>query len=273
MGVNKNNNYYFSENFKALFSGATAGIIGYTTTLPLDYIKQNLQTNKKIADISRDVRNHGTKILFRGGFIGLTSIAPQMAIKYFSFHQFNNLLDNKTYYKPVAAFGAGLVDGAFLGPVLALQSFKQMTLQNKFCYKTTLRKNIGSLMIPMALRNAIYTSTVLGGYFVIKDNYYSDKKNNFLNNFLLSSILNIPATIFCSPFDVLRAKHNYNLLHHQKEHVDLDIVFRDILKKEGLRGFFRGYFSMYLNFALRFPLTFSLQFEILKLFEYYNKYY
>lgn len=260
MEINNKFNYIFSDNFRALFSGASAGAIGYTVTLPFDYIKQNLQTNKKICDISSNIRNHGTKILFRGGLIGLTSIAPQMAIKYYSFNNFNNYFDNKTYYKPIAAFGAGLIDGAFLGPILALQSFKQMTIQNKFCYKTTVKKNLGSLMIPMALRNGIYTSTVLGGYFIIKDKYYDNNKNNFFNNFLLTSMLNVPATIFCSPFDVLRARHNYNLLLNQKEHVDLDIVFRDILKKDGLRGFFKGYISMYVNFALRFPLTFSLQF-------------
>jgi len=251
-----------SENAKALISGASAGAIGFTTTLPIDYVKQHLQTNKTMSQIYKDVQSNGTKILFRGGLIGLSSIAPQMAIKYFAFHNFNSLMDDALHLKPVAAFGAGLVDGAFLGPILAMQAFRQMNLKNdKIDYATLMRKNFGPLMVPMALRNATYTSGILGGYFIVKNITHGNEKPNFLENFLIGSALNIPATLICSPFDVIRAKHTHQILHNSNN--SLREVVKNIWKNDGIKGFYKAYPSLYLNFAIRFPLTLALQFHIL----------
>jgi len=253
-----------SDNAKSLISGASAGAIGFSTTLPIDYIKQHLQTNKTMPQIYKDIQTNGAKILFRGGLIGLTSIAPQMAIKFFAFHNFNNLMDNTLYTKPIAAFGAGLVDGAFLGPILAIQAFKQMNVENKRVdYRGIVCKNFGALMVPMALRNATYTSGILGGYFIAKKIIHGDDETHFGHNFLIGSILNIPATIFCSPFDVIRAKHTQSLLSGKS--IGLASIVRDIAAKEGWKGFYKAYPSLYINFAIRFPLTLALQFEIAKL--------
>jgi hypothetical protein len=82
-----------------------------------------------------------------GGLIGITTITPQMAIKYLGFQQFNQIFDNKMG----SAFCAVLVDGAFLGPILAMQSFKQINHQMKI--KTDwdiVRKNYGRLMVPIS---------------------------------------------------------------------------------------------------------------------------
>lgn len=262
-----------SDNAKALFSGATAGAIGFTTTLPIDYVKQHLQTNRTLSQIYSDIQKNGSRILFRGGLIGLSSIAPQMAIKYFAFHNFNSLMDDALHLKPLAAFGAGLIDGAFLGPILAMQAFKQMNLKNnRIDYKNIVIKNFGPLMVPMALRNATYTSGILGGYFIVKNFTHGKEKASFLDNFLIGSFLNIPATIFCSPFDVIRAKHTHHLLTYYnnepfnvRNKMSLKEIVRDILERDGVRGFYRAYPSLYLNFAIRFPLTLALQFEILHL--------
>jgi hypothetical protein len=183
---------------------------------------------------------------------------PQMAIKYLGFQQFNQVFDNKMG----SAFCAGLVDGAFLGPILAMQSFKQMNHQMKINTEWDIvRKNYSSLMVPMALRNGVYTSIVLGGYFTVKP-----KETTFLQNFAIASALNIPGTALCSPFDVIRAKYTSQLLQNNNlSGGGLLRLTRTIYEKEGVKGFYRGYSSLFVNFALRFPITFALQFEILKL--------
>lgn len=262
-----------NENLKALFSGAAAGAIGFTSTLPIDYIKQHLQTNKTMTQIYKDIQLNGSKTLFRGGLIGLSSIAPQMAIKYFAFHNFNSLMDDALHLKPLAAFGAGLVDGAFLGPILAMQAFKQMNLNNKnIDYKRIALKNFGPLMVPMALRNATYTSGILGGYFVVKHFTHGNEKPSFLENFLIGSSLNIPATIFCSPFDILRAKHTHHILTYYcnepfnpLKQKTLREIAKEIWSQNGIKGFYQAYPSLYLNFAIRFPLTLALQLYFLHL--------
>ena len=247
--------YNFSDNSKAIISGSVAGAFGFCSTLPLDYIKQHMQNNKSFISI---IKNTTYKSYFNGGFIGLTTIMPQMAIKYFCFHNFNKIFNNKQ----LSAFSAGLVDGAFLGPILAVQAFKQMESKKIINYKNIIKNNYISLMIPMSLRNGIYTCSVLGGYFYIKDNFIK-KDTNFIQNFFIASILNIPGTILSSPFDVIRAKHTYNLVNNNNS--SLLNIAKSIYKNDKIKGFYRGYPSLFINFATRFPLTFALQFEILKL--------
>jgi hypothetical protein len=139
----------------------------------------------------------------------------------------------------------------FLGPILALQSFKQMNHQIKTEWDIV-RRNFGRLMVPMALRNGVY--------FTVKP-----KETSFLQNFGIASALNIPGTALCSPFDVIRAKYTNQLLQHNNNGGGLLKLTRVIYEKEGLKGFYRGYSSLFVNFTLRFPITFALQFEILKL--------
>ena len=123
------------------------------------------------------------------------------------------------------------------------------------------RRNYGQLMVPMALRNGVYTSIVLGGYFTVKP-----KETTFLQNFAIASVLNIPGTALCSPFDVIRAKYTSQLLQQNNPGGGgLLRLTQSIYEKEGLKGFYRGYTSLFVNFALRFPITLALQFEILKL--------
>lgn len=245
------------EHTKAIISGSFAGAFGYTLTLPLDYVKQHMQNNVSFSSI---LKNTSLRNYMSGGLIGVSTITPQMAIKYLAFQQFNQIFDNKMG----SAFCAGVVDGAFLGPILAMQSFKQMNNQMKLKTEWDIvRQNYGRLMVPMALRNGVYTSIVLGGYFTVKP-----KETTFLQNFAIASALNIPGTALCSPFDVIRAKYTNQLLQQNKNPSgsgDLLTLTRTIYEKEGLKGFYRGYSSLYINFALRFPITFALQFEILKL--------
>ena len=254
------NNYFLSENAKAIISGSFAGAFGYCSTLPLDYIKQHMQNNKSFSLI---IQNTKPRCYFNGGLIGLSTIAPQMAIKYFCFNNFNKIFDNKQF----SAFCAGIVDGAFLGPTLAIQSFKQMetSIKNNINYIDIIKKNYVSLMIPMALRNGVYTSSVLGGYFYIKSNFMDNKDTNFIQNFCIASALNIPGTILSSPFDVVRARYTNNLVNYNSNNNNLFNLTKSIYNEGKLKAFYRGYPSLYINFALRFPLTFALQFEILNL--------
>ena len=255
-------NYSLSDNSKAIISGSIAGAIGYCSTLPLDYIKQHMQNNKSFSSI---IQNTKPRYYFNGGLIGLTTIAPQMAIKYCCFHNFNKIFD----HKQLSAFCAGIVDGAFLGPILAIQSFKQMetSIKKNINYIDIIKKNYVSLMIPMALRNGVYTSSVLGGYFYIKNNFMDNKGTNFIQNFCIASALNIPGTILSSPFDVIRARYTNNLINNNnnKNNLSLFNLTKSIYKEGNIKAFYRGYPSLYINFALRFPLTFALQFEISKL--------
>ena len=238
-----------NKTYKSTINGSIAGGLGYIVTLPIDAIKQNIQTGNKI--ISKDFKSY-----FKGGLLGLYCIVPQMAIKFSS----NSYLEHHYKMNPyINGLISGSMDGAFLGPILASQSLQQMN--NKLNYKDSLhimkQKSIGNLFnlcIPMSLRNGVYTSIVFGGYkqMCITPNI----KNTFIQDFYMISLLNIPATILSCPFDVIRAVQTKNLL--ENKNINFLDICKSIYKNNGLLGFFKGYKILYINFAIRFPLTLSI---------------
>lgn len=250
-----------------IIAGSIAGGSGYVGTLPLDFIKQRLQTTSLDLRASKNlimqnVKDNGFKVLFKGGLLGSASIIPQMAIKFST----NDYLTRKTKHvcsplKPFQnGFIAGYIDGSFLGPVLAVQSILQM--ESKKGYKDAfqvLRKTpILSFTFPLAMRNAAYTSVLLGGQKTLERKY----EQSFINNFLMSSVLNIPGVIACSPFDVIRAKQIQYIL--EKKTNNPLLILRDIYTANGIKGFYQGFGSLYVNFAIRFPVTFSIYFLLMK---------
>lgn len=223
-----------------ILTASVAGAIGYVVTLPLDYIKQHLQCSTDKGRIYQDIKS--IKPLFKGGMIGCYSIIPQMAIKF----TVNEALPFKNNY--LNGFIAGYVDGSFLGPILSLQSIGQM--RGNYGYRearSVLRAvPILPLTFPLALRNATYTGIMFGG----------TKTLGWESTLLSASVLNVPAVIVCSPFDVIRANQIQNMVSGKTNHPV--VIAQGIYKREGIKGFYRGVGSLYINFALRFPLTFTI---------------
>jgi len=248
------------EDFKTIACGGLAGAIGFTATLPLDYIKQHIQSGKVFSDIKKKVSRNGIKELFRGGSIGLKVIVPQMAIKYYSFHTLNKILPNPV----ISSFGAGFIDGLFLGPPLMIQALMQTNskLSYNYCKDLVLSKNIIKYCFPMAMRNAFYTSSILGLGSVIKNK--NNIKTTPLNDFIIAMALNPIGVLLCSPWDVIRAKQAYNLAHQNSSNIRT--IVKEIIKREGYRGFYHGGLSLFINFALRFPLTFAINTYLLREF-------
>lgn len=233
--------------WKPIVAGSIAGGVGYVGTMPLDYVKQRLQTDGNIS--LQTVRQNGIKSLFRGGLAGCSSIVPQMTLKF----TVNDYLRRKTSNSAFTnGFLAGYVDGSFLGPLLSLQSMKQM--RNDYTYRDAMKHargtRLASLTLPLAMRNGVYTSVMFGGHSK------ANAESTFFNNFLVGSALNIPATIFASPFDVMRAKQIQRILEQQP--IGMFSIARALYKERGVSAFYQGFGSLYVNFALRFPFTFAL---------------
>jgi hypothetical protein len=280
-----------------ILAGSLAGGIGYLGTLPLDYIKQHLQSSTNMKESTRliqhSIRDNGWRVLFKGGVIGCASIVPQMAIKF----SVNDLLTRKTQNTAFTnGFIAGYIDGSFLGPVLAVQSVMQMESNTKgYGYQQAFRamRHVPLLpfTFPLAMRNAAYTSVLFGGQdYCVKNGWgrkdcsadrqdhqdhqdhqgrqdHQDrqgrkgrKDHTFMRNFLITSVLNIPGVIACSPFDVIRAKQIQSLTKQGSSDASNNplSIARDIYHKGGVRGFYQGFGSLYVNFAIRFPFTFSV---------------
>jgi hypothetical protein len=259
------------SQYKPIITGSIAGAIGYVGTLPLDMIKQHLQSNPDARmvykNISNNVKSEGFRYLFRGGLLGCYSIVPQMAIKFTCNDYLSKNTKNSSFTN---GFISGYVDGSFLGPILSVTSLQQM--KKEFGYRESLRilrsVPILPLTIPLAFRNATYTSVLFGGHKTVinlkkekeEDRERAKEKTTrvatFFNNFVITSFLNVPGVLLCSPFDVIRAHQIDNMINHRPN--GPLYIAKLIFMNNGLKGFYQGIGSLYINFALRFPITFSI---------------
>ena len=113
-----------------LITGSIAGSSVFISTLPLDYIKQWRQSGHTIHDIHNTIKTNSYRVIFRGGLIGSSVIAPQIATKLGALSIWNN--DNPKYENNIIqrkiglGFLAGYVDGVIFGPILAIQAYQQL---------------------------------------------------------------------------------------------------------------------------------------------------
>lgn len=263
-----------------VITGSIAGSSVFVSTLPLDYIKQWRQSNYGFLDIRNTIKTNGYKVLFRGGLIGSSVIAPQIATKLGALSLLNSTISfnkykkqNQVKRKMLLGFLAGYVDGFIFGPVLAIQGYQQFNSKAtiKDSFNVIKQTSIIKYSYPLALRNAFYTMPVFGLVYPLQNILFKRKKDKTLLRhtseiFISASILNIPGTLLCSPFDVIRAQqiklimnsknmnnHTYN--HKYNTHNNTLNIIKHIWNKNGFRGFYSGYASLYINFAMRFPLT------------------
>ena len=222
--------------------GSAAGIASFSLTLPTDFVKQWLQSKHSVKEVRSILQKEGYQVLWRGAGIGNAIIAPQMAIKFGVF----NRLQGQGIPSIPSAFVAGFVDGAFLGPAVAIQAHQQMnthiTLRDSWRHIRT-QYNPITFSWPMAFRNSVYTGLVFGPLAKVEKALFD--KHTPVTTWATAFLLNIPASLACSTFDVWRASQ-----------IDQLAVNKPI-KTLSIRPF-QGFPSLFIAFALRFPLTVAL---------------
>lgn len=255
--------YEKNVNFnQGLVIGSLAGTAGFCSTLPLDFVKQYIQSGHNYKDIVGVVSKGGYKKLFRGVGIGSAVVAPQMAIKFGVCGALGGSVS--------AGFVAGFVDGGVLGIPLAVQAVQQMNTHVGVIggFKKVLGNGFTRYMGPLAMRNACYTTFMLGSVYPVRkvifdnDNERDIGLSKYLFQiFMTSSLLNIGGCLVSSPWDVIRAHQIDNLVGREMTVVDgvrrtkMKEVIHDIINKEGYKGFYRGFGNYLVTFGMRFPLT------------------
>lgn len=259
--------------YRGLGVGSVAGVTAFGATLPMDFVKQYIQSGHTYRDIGSILRKNGIEKLWRGMGIGSAIVAPQMAIKfgvYNGLHRIESVRNNGVVGDLGAGFVAGCVDGAFLGVPLAVQAIQQMNTKIKVGdgFKEVLSIGSCRFMIPLAMRNGSYTMFMLGGVYptrraIFGENSSSIEFSRYLfQTFIASSVLNIGGCILSSPWDVIRA-HQVDKAVKRVGDTTVRGVVRSVMRKEGVGGFYRGFGNYMLTFGMRFPLTVVLA-ELMK---------
>ena len=172
-----------------VITGSIAGSSVFVSTLPLDYIKQWRQSNYSFLDIRNTIKTNGYKVLFRGGMIGSSVIAPQIATKLGALSLLNNTIpfnkdknQNQIKRKMLLGFLAGYVDGFIFGPVLAIQGYQQFNSKAtiKDSFNLIKQPSIIKYCYPLALRNAFYTMPVFGLVYPLQSILFKRRKDKTL---------------------------------------------------------------------------------------------
>lgn len=221
--------------------GALAGSLGFSLTVPLDYLKTYLQSGMSPHIIS-------WRHMYRGFLIGNLSIIPQMAIKFSVNHQ----LTQRYQLSPaLSSFLSGACDGAFLGPLLAIQAYQQLHPDytiTQIIRRLRQQQTIGRLIVPMAGRNAFYSAPVIGLTPALTNYLFPNKNHSWYHYWISATILNVPGCLLCSPWEVARI--NYLSEPHT-------LVLP-------INQWYRGFWSLLLAFGLRFPLTLAIYYTLNK---------
>lgn len=242
-----------------LISGSIAGGIGAFGVLPIDITKTRVQSSTLVTPNPFTIIKHIYKVNgFKGFYAGGTSqvlfVAPEKAIKF----TVNDLVLSKTDSKIFAGMCAGLSQVIVTNPMEILKIQSQMNMsngsnlnsnQNKFtivnAYKQIggfkgLYKGVGIC----ASRDIPFS----GIYFPL----YDLLSKNYTNTYISSLIAGSTAAFACTPMDVIKTRVQYKL------NVSWNQIIKELIEKEGVKGFFKGGLWRALKSGPQFMITQSV---------------
>ena len=235
-----------------LISGSIAGGIGAFGVLPIDITKTRVQSGltkpNPLNIIKQIYSTSGFRGFYAGGISQVLFVAPEKAIKFTT----NDYVLIQTDNKIIAGMCAGLSQVIVTNPMEILKIQSQMNL-NKNVNKFTIidaYKQIGGY-------KGVYKGVGLcasrdipfsGIYFPL----YDLLSRNYTNNYLSSLIAGSIAAFICTPMDVIKTRVQYRLNISPKE------IIKELIEKDGLRGFFKGGVWRALKSGPQFMITQSV---------------
>jgi solute carrier family 25 (mitochondrial aspartate/glutamate transporter), member 12/13 len=234
-----------------LTSGSIAGGIGAFCVLPIDITKTRVQSSiskpKPFEIIKHIYKTNGIKGFYAGGISQILFVSPEKAIKFTT----NDFVLNMTDNKIIAGMSAGLSQIIITNPMEILKIQSQMHIKNNFGQKKlsiiNAYKQIGGFfglykgLGFCALRDIPFS----GIYFPL----YHILSNDICNTYLSSLISGSIAAFSCTPMDIIKTRIQYKLNVSYKE------IIKELIKNEGLAGFFKGSLWRALKSGPQFMIT------------------
>jgi solute carrier family 25 aspartate/glutamate transporter 12/13 len=237
-----------------LLNGSIAGGIGAFCVLPIDITKTHIQSSttkqNPIYIIKQIYKIRGINGFYAGGISQILFVAPEKAIK-FSINDFVlTLTDNKIF----AGMCGGLSQVIITNPMEILKIQSQMNNKtNSYLNKFTIidaYKQIGSIkglykgVVICAMRDIPFS----GIYFPL----YNLLSTKFTNTYVSSLVAGGIAAFICTPMDVIKTRLQYKLSISYGE------IIKELVKKEGFRGFYKGCIWRSLKSGPQFMITQSV---------------
>lgn len=240
------------DNF---ISGSIAGGIGVFGVLPIDITKTHIQSSltkqNPLFIIKKIYSSAGIRGFYAGGGSQVLLVAPEKAIKFTTNDFILTLTDNKI----IAGMCAGLSQVIITNPMEILKIQSQMNA----CSNRKEKKNNNKFTIIDSYKQiggykGIYRGVGLcasrdipfsGIYFPL----YDFLSRNYTNNYISSLIAGSFSAFACTPMDVIKTRVQYKLNISSKE------IIKELIKIEGLKGFFKGGLWRALKSGPQFMIT------------------
>ncbi|XP_043681367.1 calcium-binding mitochondrial carrier protein SCaMC-2-B isoform X3 [Vespula pensylvanica] len=258
--------------WRHLLAGGIAGGVSRTCTAPLDRIKVYLQVHgTRHCNISSCfrymLREGGITSLWRGNGINVLKIGPETALKFMAYEQVkraikgNDTRELGLYERFMAGSMAGGISQSAIYPLEVLKTrlalrktgeFSSIIDAAKKIYKQGGWKSFYRGYIPNLIGILPYAGIDLAVYETLKNSYLRTHKKDEQPAFwllLLCGTASSTAGQVCSyPLALVRTKLQAEISTGSDANTMIG-VFKDILKREGIRGLYRGITPNFLKVA------------------------
>ncbi|XP_078040602.1 short Calcium-binding Mitochondrial Carrier isoform X3 [Augochlora pura] len=258
--------------WRHLVSGGVAGAVSRTCTAPLDRIKVYLQVHgtrhcKIMSCFRYMLREGGSTSLWRGNGINVLKIGPESALKFMAYEQIkraikgNDVRELGLYERLMAGSLAGGISQSAIYPLEVLKTRFALRKTGEFAGLLDATKKIysqGGLKsfykgyIPNLIGILPYAGIDLAVYETLKNRYLRTHDKNEPPPFwilLLCGTASSTAGQVCSyPLALVRTRLQADISPDKSPNTMVG-VFKDIIRKEGVRGLYRGLTPNFLKVA------------------------
>lgn len=276
---------------KYLLAGGVAGAASRTATAPLDRLKVVLQvqtTHARIVPAIKNIWKEGGLLgFFRGNGLNVVKVAPESAIKFYTYEMFKNVVrDAKGEAKDDIGAAGRLFAGGMAGAVAQTAIYPldlvKTRLQTYTCeggkvpYLKTLARNIWFQegpqgfyrgLVPSVLGIIPYAGIDLAAYETLKDMSKTyllhDSEPGPLVQLGSGTISGALGATCVYPLQVIRTRMQAQRTNTNASYNGMSDVFRRTLQHEGFRGFYKGLFPNLLKVVPSASITY-LVYETMK---------
>ncbi|KAK4414058.1 Calcium-dependent mitochondrial ATP-magnesium/phosphate carrier protein 2 [Sesamum alatum] len=272
---------------KYLIAGGVAGAASRTATAPLDRLKVILQVQTTQASIGPAVKNiwkeGGLLGFFRGNGINVLKVAPESAIKFYTYEMLKNFIGgNSGDIGTPGRLVAGGLAGAVAQTAIYPMDLVKTRLQTYSCEKGNVPK-LGKLskdilvqegprafyrgLVPSLLGIIPYAGIDLAAYEALKDMsrkyILHDGEPGPLVQLSCGTISGALGATCVYPLQVVRTRMQAQRSTTGAAYCSMSDVFWRTYNHEGLRGFYKGLFPNLLKVVPAASITY-LVYEAMK---------
>lgn len=281
-GLSKHVNAY-----KYLIAGGVAGAASRTATAPLDRLKVTLQvqtTRASIIPAVKTIWKEGRFLgFFRGNGINVLKVAPESAIKFYTYEMMKNFIGGNTgekhaYMGTAVRLAAGGIAGAVAQTAIYPMDLIKTRLQTFAC-ENGRAPNLGKLsrdiwvqegprafyrgIVPSLLGIVPYAGIDLAAYETLKDvsrtYILQDSEPGPLVQLGCGTISSAIGATCVYPLQVIRTRMQAQRPRSTGAPYErMSDVFSRTLQHEGLRGFYKGLFPNLLKVVPAASITYMV---------------